>query len=305
VTVQVLQKTGSQQGVAATFKAAEDPTAVEQNQNVQQTVNVFQFGDGAANNDSHADSSFTQQETAMGFGDVTQNQNTSGDPNGDVSVQQFSNGGMSDSHLNIDGSSFATAKHNGGTVMQTQGSPFGGLTGHSNQSTEGEPGSAPLATPQTTMPGRSSLDATINETMHAVADQAAVQEQHGPTACCSFQSGNPTKDGEKITELIDLQTSSVPAVQTDLNLLDCNSDNPTGCNGRIRANLNGNVGMASCFDNMSPCQVGLVCSSVESEGACVPTPCINTGEGCFVPPPCYPSCIGAWPSRGSSRAKQE
>jgi hypothetical protein len=268
-------------GAAAGSTTAVTPASISQHQNVQQTIDVGQHGFAPVNNDSHVDSNFKQTAMATNGANVTQRQNDSGQPNGDVTVDQDSNGGKNDSHLNIDGASFANAKNNTGLVMQTQGSPTGGLDGHSDQfSSFGE--GAPSLLPSFMFKGSSRLDATIHETMHATADQAAVQEQHGPTFCCSQQFGNPQQDGEKIREDVDLQTSSVPTEQTDLNTLDCHSDNlANGCNGRIRANVNGNVGMADCANNASPCSIGVFCTTVgtDSTGACVPVSCDNLADG--------------------------
>jgi hypothetical protein len=289
-----------------------------QTQETSQNATVDQFDQNAGTNDSDASSSFHQIARAAAD-TTTQTQNTSPGTDNNVDVLQDNNGGKNDSDLDISGRSVAIAGHghdNGSNrhasaadtaLHQTQGSETGGLAGSTNQhSNIGEIDSAPRtqSAPQA-QTGRSTLDATIHEDMLAFGPPTAVQEQHGPTACCSFQTGGGTQDHEHIRELINLFTSNGNPIQTDLNLLDCHSDNPTGCDGRIRANLNGNVGTVSCAGNVSPCDIGLVCSSVESEGACVPTPCIDTGEGCFVPPPCYPTCISASPSHKSSQARRE
>src|SRR5207253_5161334 len=142
-------------------------------------------------------------------------------------------GGKNDSDVDIAGRSIAISGHghdagasrhaatpDATPIHQTQGSESGGLFGSSNQSTvseDGGPGSAPgLHAPGSTQSGgRSTLEATIHEDMLAIGDSTAVQEQHGPTVCCSSQFGNPTQDHQKIREFVNLFTSNGTPVQTD------------------------------------------------------------------------------------------
>jgi hypothetical protein len=66
--------------------------------------------------------------------------------------------------------------------------------------------------------------------------------------------------------------------------------------------VNGNMATASCFDNNSPCEIGVACTTVGSKtGACVPASCDNLSEEGGCPSPCdlSPSfCdeIGSFPS---------
>jgi hypothetical protein len=124
--------------------------------------------------------------------------------------------------------------------------------------------------------------------MTQIADKKGDQTQHGPGFCCSVQlSDNPQKDKEKIRINSTLfQFPSDP--QTDLILLSCHTDNPTGCDGKATATVNGASATFTCEGNASPCDGGVACDSASSEtGACVPVPCTVGGEGGCpeIPPP--------------------
>jgi hypothetical protein len=306
VDVRILQTTGGAYGYGA-YGAAADPA--NQTQDTSQDTQVDQSSNNPTTNDSEANSSFLQIARA-GDGSSSQSQNTTPGPDNNVSVFQGNNGSKNDSDIFIGGSSAALAGNGYPGIHQTQGSESGGLAGSSNQSSEGagaepKPGSA-----QAAPIGRSTLDATIYENMLALGPSTAVQEQHGPTACCSYQFGPGT---EKIRENIHLFASNDPGgnapctgaycpVQTDLNLLNCDAGSPMGCDGLIRANVNGTTGMASCF-NTQHCHIGVACSSVTSEGGvCVPLACSQNFESSNpCPTPCFPYC-GSLPRGASARS---
>jgi hypothetical protein len=300
----VVQKTDTKNDAASgAFKAAADPNDVNQTQDTSQDVRVQQFASGPGDNDSHVDNSYRQDARANGGVNVTQMQNASGTPDANVDVRQNSDGGKNHSDLDISSDNVAVANDATGAVEQTQGSPSGGLDGSSNQSSVG--GDAPIlhTRPGNHKPGNL-LDATIHEDMLALSNvPGAIQRQHGPTICCSSQVGNPDKDRQNIRELINLRASSLPmaigpmsgpqqdvegSVQTDLNELHCDTDGVNGCDGKIKANVNGAVGMATC--QTTPCDIFVACSSAGDTGACVPVQCEPA------PTPTTP---------GSNRAQQE
>jgi hypothetical protein len=243
--------------------SADSKVATTQSQEANQGTTVYQqgpyTGGAAVDNDSHVDQN--QHLTAKAdpkTGNVTQDQNTGCcGPDSEAFVNQDSAGGVNHSNLHQRNDLDANA-NTSGAVEQTQGSSDGGVDGHSPQST--------------VAPGFNRLDANQDKNYNENASKKASsvsQTQLDPGICCSTQSGNPAKDMQKIDQHSSLQTSDMNADQTLLLLLNCDSDNPDGCNGKEDANVNG----FKAKNTTPPSHIGIACSSFESEGACVPAPC--------------------------------
>jgi hypothetical protein len=244
-----------------------------QSQEANQNVTVGQRGATSAtavDNSSTVAQTQSLKESASGTAGATQTQNSADNgPDTEATVTQDSGGGINTSDLAQSETLSASTAAAG--ASQTQGSRAGGNDGTADQ--------------HSLAPGYSTSSAKQSKTYTANAPAGATQTQFDPSICCSVQTGNPDKDTEKIEQKSSLNASNgLDATQTLLMLLNCDSDNTlAGCNGKEAGSVNGVATKNEC--STSPCHIGISCSSIESEGACVPAACGVDDISC-PPPPC-------------------
>jgi hypothetical protein len=246
-----------------------------QTQDAHQGVYISQFNTGTGTNAAGVNQSQSLKAVAQQRPSLTQNQNTDGDVNTNVSLSQTSGSGANTANVNQSNVYIGNVQQ-AASAFQQQGSPGAG--------------EAEFFTQDST--GVSTLGGNQAESQTQRADRigALTQNQYGPMWADPDQGSN-TGDKYNLSQS-SVQNATNPSIQDDNEYARC--DTTGSCTANQSISQNGATSTNTCTD--TSCDIGNSLTfngegghqsdtcGPDNDGSCTP----SEGDGSLPPPPPFP-----------------